>query len=231
MVQLSTGTPKEAREAENWIQSLGGNYVDGATMDYPADIGRADTIIFAAGDESAFRRAERFLHCLGGDARYVGVQAGAAAALDFAMLSYTLGSILGLIHGGLVCQSESVNLDRFGEMFSPGMMNMLGREAKHQLDLIARDDFANPGASLAPSAVKRIRQQAHDSGQFRGPRLLRRSFSRAMAKGYGKEDVVALIKVPRLASTSRRMDTRQSGPKESCNHRGMACRSGTPKEP
>jgi hypothetical protein len=118
VIQLSTGTPKEARESESWIQSLGGNYVDGAIMAYPADIGRPDTLILAAGDENAYRVGERYLLCLGGDTRYVGDQAGAAAALDLAMLSYTIGSIVGLIQGALICQSETVPLEMFGNMLA-----------------------------------------------------------------------------------------------------------------
>ena len=88
----------------------------------------------------------------------------------------------------LFVSRKSVNLDRFGEMFSPGMMNMLGREAKHQLDLIAREDFANPGASLSTwrGAVNRIRQQARDSGINSESRLLRRSILPSNDKGLWK---------------------------------------------
>jgi 3-hydroxyisobutyrate dehydrogenase-like beta-hydroxyacid dehydrogenase len=197
VIQLSTGTPKEARESESWIQSLGGNYVDGAIMAYPADIGRPDTLILAAGDENAYRVGERYLLCLGGDTRYVGDQAGAAAALDLAMLSYTIGSIVGLIQGALICQSETVPLEMFGNMFSPGIMNLLGSEAKHQLDVITNGLYSNPGATLKTwgVSVDRMRQQARDTGVGTSvPDFIGDLFCQAIAKGYASEDVVALVK-------------------------------------
>src|SRR5262245_32832894 len=49
VVQLSTGTPRDAREAEKRIRSLGAGYVDGAMLAFPEDIGTPACIFLTAG--------------------------------------------------------------------------------------------------------------------------------------------------------------------------------------
>ena len=47
VIQLSTGTPKEAREAQAWFKHRGAEYIDGAIMEYPSGIGTPTTKIFS----------------------------------------------------------------------------------------------------------------------------------------------------------------------------------------
>ena len=39
ITQFSTGTPKEARDGEAWLADQGAEYLDGAIMCYPNDVG------------------------------------------------------------------------------------------------------------------------------------------------------------------------------------------------
>ena len=72
LVELSTGTPQDARDAEAWAREQGVDYVDGAIMTTPSQIGRLDTPIFASGAETAFRRSEAVLKTLAGNLMYMG---------------------------------------------------------------------------------------------------------------------------------------------------------------
>jgi 3-hydroxyisobutyrate dehydrogenase-like beta-hydroxyacid dehydrogenase len=47
LVELSTGTPQDARDAEAWARERGADYLDGAIIATPSQIGRPDTPIFA----------------------------------------------------------------------------------------------------------------------------------------------------------------------------------------
>ena len=49
LVQLSTGTPRDARGSERRIRSLGAGYVDGAMLAFPEDIGMEACIFLTAG--------------------------------------------------------------------------------------------------------------------------------------------------------------------------------------
>src|SRR6056300_1255094 len=65
IVQLSTGTPREALEAAEWMKQHDVSYVDGAILAGPNDIGTASGQILVCGDEAAYSKAGRLLDCLG----------------------------------------------------------------------------------------------------------------------------------------------------------------------
>ena len=56
LIELSTGTPKEARDAAAWALAQGAEYIDGAIMATPEQMGRPDTPLFASGPESSFKK-------------------------------------------------------------------------------------------------------------------------------------------------------------------------------
>jgi 3-hydroxyisobutyrate dehydrogenase-like beta-hydroxyacid dehydrogenase len=51
LVQLSSGTPDEAREMESWARPRGIDYLDGAIMNYPVDIGKPQGTVLYSGPE------------------------------------------------------------------------------------------------------------------------------------------------------------------------------------
>ena len=65
VVQLSTGTPQEAREFEAWFGSQGAEYLDGALLCYPEDIGTPGATIVYSGRRSTFDECEALLTSLG----------------------------------------------------------------------------------------------------------------------------------------------------------------------
>jgi 3-hydroxyisobutyrate dehydrogenase-like beta-hydroxyacid dehydrogenase len=58
VIQLGTGTPREARDTETWLQDCGADYLDGAIDSYPDGIGAADGRILFSGSKAAFARSE-----------------------------------------------------------------------------------------------------------------------------------------------------------------------------
>ncbi len=67
VVQLSTGTPKEARAASEWMVARDGAYLDGAILAGPKSIGTDGAQILLSGGEAAYRQAGKLL------ARAVGI--------------------------------------------------------------------------------------------------------------------------------------------------------------
>jgi 3-hydroxyisobutyrate dehydrogenase-like beta-hydroxyacid dehydrogenase len=204
LIQLSTGTPNEAREAERWAHFVGAEFLAGAIMAYPSEIGRADTNIIASGAESAFRRAEPYLRRLAGDLQYLGSRVGAAAAFNLAQLSYSLGYNMGLIHGALICESEGIGVDVYGAAFNNTKAAMIGEITRRRADIIHREDFADTGASISVwnDAVEQIRAQARDAGiNSEFPDHVSALFKRAIDHGFAAEDITATIKVLRNRRT------------------------------
>ena len=202
VVQLSTGTPKEAKESEEWFNGLGASYLDGAILCWPGNIGTPSGLILVAGQEPVFEDCQTDLQHLAGDLRYLGSNIGAASTLDLAFLSRLVGVIFGSIHGALVCESEGVPVSEFTALLPAN------DRAVPLTQTINDGTFANVskgGATVdvAGSAVTRIRQQANDAGiNSELPDLLCDWVKRAQTAGYGSEETAAVIKVIRQKGSS-----------------------------
>jgi 3-hydroxyisobutyrate dehydrogenase-like beta-hydroxyacid dehydrogenase len=98
-VQLSTGTPKEARELGAWAAGRGVEYLDGAILAWPSQIGGSDTVILVSGPEATRRGAEPLLKCLAGALTPMGEELGSSSALFAAVLAYLGGDGSGCATG------------------------------------------------------------------------------------------------------------------------------------
>jgi 3-hydroxyisobutyrate dehydrogenase-like beta-hydroxyacid dehydrogenase len=195
VVQLSTGTPAEARALAQLLEAVGAVALDGAIMPYPDGIGTDDAQILFAGDAEAFATHKPTLDCLGGDLRYVGEDIGAAAVLDMALLAHQLSNYLGVWHGARVCEAEGVGVDVFAGMFPQG------EPAADLAWRIHRRQYEDPGATLVVwnAALDRIIDQATDvSINHEIPDLISSLFRRAIALGHAEDDVASVVDVLRL---------------------------------
>jgi len=193
LIQLSTGTPAEARDMQAWAKSLGADYLDGAIMVYPRFIGTVNAMIMYAGDEAVFESAGPCLRAFGGDVHFVGRDPGAAAACDMALLSALIANAIGVAHGALICESEGVNTDTLASVV--GAMDLC------RVSHVIRDDsFEKCDAALQTwsKALERIRRQARDRG-INGdvPDFMARLFAQAKDAGLGNQDIAAIFKVLR----------------------------------
>jgi 3-hydroxyisobutyrate dehydrogenase-like beta-hydroxyacid dehydrogenase len=106
LVQLTTGTPDEAREMESWAQPHGIEYLDGAIIGNPNDIETPKVIALYSGSEELFNRVQPILQGFCDNAMFVGTAIGHASALDMAVLAFGVGAMLArvlwLVHRGRV---------------------------------------------------------------------------------------------------------------------------------
>jgi 3-hydroxyisobutyrate dehydrogenase-like beta-hydroxyacid dehydrogenase len=197
LVELSSGTPQDARDAEAWAQQQGVDYLDGAIMATPSQIGRPDTPIFVSGAETTFRRSELVLKTLAGNLIYMGESVGSAAAWDLATLSCLFGAILGFFHGARIFESEGLRVGDFGSMIA-NISPVLGEMIKHAGEVIQTGMFDRPQSSVKTCTVAfelfvKHAREARINAEF--PTFGLGLFKKAMAAGHGEEEVAALIKV------------------------------------
>ena len=69
LVQLTTGTPKEAAELQALVTNFDCEYIDGAIMVYPDGVSSEDALFLFAGNETTYQNYQPLLSCLGGDLR------------------------------------------------------------------------------------------------------------------------------------------------------------------
>lgn len=192
IVQLSTGTPKEADALSAWMAAHHAAYLDGAILAGPVDIGTADAQILLSGNKAAYDRAGSLLLCLAGNLRYLGPNVRAASALDLAWLTTCYSQFVGIIHAANLCRSEGVGLDEFIALF-PGQPDI-----QDCARVIHTGQFHECTATLEVwgAALKRIQQQAVDSNiSSEIPDFFAGFFKKAIAAGFGQENVMALYKV------------------------------------
>lgn len=197
IVQLTTGSPQDARESEVWANQNGAEYIDGAILATPAQMGSPDTIILFSGKKDAYESVKGVLKIFGGKLTYLGEKSSSASAMDLAVLSYTYGAALGFFHGVRIGEVEGFQADVFGQIiadFSP----TIGGFIKYESDVIQKGDFAATESAIRISieAVDRLLKTAQESGiNTEFPRFASSIFQQAKEAGYADEEIAALIKV------------------------------------
>lgn len=195
LIQLSTGTPRQAADCDARVTALGGRYLDGAIVVNPTDIGSTRAQILIAGPEDVFAASEATLRRLAGDLRYLGPNVRAAATLDMALLSRIECMVVGVVHGALICEAEGVPLAQFAALLRPGVSRT------HLETLVPTSPHAGTVAAsvdVVAAVAARLQEQAHDAGIDREiPDFLGRLFDRALAAGHGADDSASLIHVLR----------------------------------
>ena len=197
LVQLSTGTPQDARE--DWAALSGVAYLDGALLATPGQIGRPDTPLFISGEERALTACRPVLEAIAGNIQYMGEPIGNAAAWDLATLSCMFGAMSGFFHGVRICESEGMRVDAFSQMIgaiSPVLGEMISAEGQ----AIHANRYGEPESSMATCAgsgrlfVKQAREAKLDASF---PDFLMRLFERSLSAGFANERLAAMVKVLR----------------------------------
>ncbi|QJE95163.1 NAD(P)-dependent oxidoreductase [Luteolibacter luteus] len=199
LIQLTTGSPEEARRAEKWVHRHGGRYLDGAIQAAPTQMGLPDTLILVSGAKDAWERGEEALRYLAGGTTYLGEKISAAAAMDLATLSYVYGATLGFFHGALIGEAEGFGAAEYGEIVAR-IAPAFGDFLKYEGGVIQKGDFrvSESPMSISVEATERILNTAREAGiNTEMPEFFAGFFRRAASAGYGDEEVAAIIKLLR----------------------------------
>ena len=198
IVQLSTGTPKEARDFDVWLQQLGGNSLNGDILAWPRQIGTNEATISIAGEGTLFKKHASTLQALA-TIEYVGEEAGASAVLFSAVMAYLAGNWIGFCHGALICETEGLRADSFGTLIA-NISPMLATESTHMGEVIQHGRFSDPESTINTTTndLHLLVQQAAEANiNNELPVFAANLFQRAVYAGYGAEEHAAIIKLLR----------------------------------
>jgi 3-hydroxyisobutyrate dehydrogenase-like beta-hydroxyacid dehydrogenase len=165
LVQLTTGTPDEARDMEFWAGPHGIEYLDGAIMGYPTDIGKPQGTVLYSGSEGLFNRVKPVLLAFGDNAIFVGNEIGHASTLDVAVLSWAMSAMFGFLQGYIVCEAEHLSVEKYMQ-FVKSLMPVLDMVLAALYGTIREKDYGNTQASLEAYAAcpKELIQWCRDHG-------------------------------------------------------------------
>ncbi len=191
IVNLTTGTPREAEALSVWVTAQGARYLDGAILCGPKEIGTKGGEVLFSGDASSWEAASPLLTCLAGKVRYVGQGVGDAAALDLAWLTMFYVKFIGVAHAARICGAQGIDLQAFMDLFPDDPY------ACKLARIIKDNTYDHPTATLQVwgEALARIQMQARDAGIPSAiPDFIARYFERAMAMGLGQQEAIAIYK-------------------------------------
>lgn len=199
IVQLSTGTPQDARLMAASFGARGAEYLDGAILATPSQMGTTHTPIFFSGNQTAWTTSEATLRILGGGLTYFGEAPGAAAAWDIAALSSMFGMLIGFLNGAGIIESEGFKVNDLGNMIFD-IAPVLGQMIKDTGDDIHHQKYDNPQSSLdicAGTFDLMVRLSAENKIDTSFAQFAQQMFRKGQEAGYGQQRISALMKILR----------------------------------
>ncbi|MFF9620402.1 NAD(P)-dependent oxidoreductase [Streptomyces griseosporeus] len=199
LVNLTTGTPGDARSRAARAAERGARYLDGGIMAVPPMIGRPDSgaYVFYSGSAELFAEHRGVLAAVAGT-EYVGADPGLAALHDVALLSAMNGMFAGLLHAFALLRGTDVA----PRDLAPRLVSWLGAMAPAAHTTAERletgDYTKDVVSSLAMQAagVPTFLRTAEEQGV--SPELLLPYLDlmrRRAADGHGEEDTAGMVEL------------------------------------
>jgi 3-hydroxyisobutyrate dehydrogenase-like beta-hydroxyacid dehydrogenase len=199
LINLTNGTPAQARDMARWAADFGANYLDGGIMAVPPMIGRHEALILYSGSKDAFEDHKRQLEILG-TAKYLGNDAGLASLYDLALLAGMWGMFAGAIHAVALVDTEKVTARQFMSLLMPWLNAMSPGLVRLAEQVDAGDYTEGVVSNLAMQAVAYSNLVEASEAQGVSTKLIAPMhdlMNSAVATGYGAAGLSSLIELIR----------------------------------
>jgi len=202
LVELTTGSPGQARSRGAWASTHQVRYIDGAVMATPDLIGLPHATIFYAGDPAEYQQIEPALRALGGNPVFVGSDLGHAAALDIAILVQMYGALFGSLSGVAICQAEQLSLERYAgylDVFAPIVQGGVADIVTRARDARFAADATMPASlEIHHGAIKHWLSLCTERNLTQAiPQAFDQLFERARHAGHAEDDIAVLTRFMR----------------------------------
>lgn len=208
LVNLTTGTPEEAREMARWAAARGAEYLDGVIMAGPALIGHPEAMILYGGSRSAYDRHEAALKVLASNSPFLNEDTGVPTLYDLAMLGLLWSTQAGWLHAFALIGTAGVEAAAFQPYADTWFKNVVAMDRSDkmaaQIDAGEYPDIAGSSLGLNAAGLGLIVRASRDAGvdaeMFAAIQALA---DRRVADGRGADGFTSLIeaiKNPAFAS-------------------------------
>jgi 3-hydroxyisobutyrate dehydrogenase-like beta-hydroxyacid dehydrogenase len=205
LVNLTSGTPEQARATAAWATERGADYLDGKIMAVPRMIGRPEAFLLYSGSTAVFETHRPTLERLGA-ATYFGADSGLASLYDIALLGQMYATITGFLHSVAVLNAEGVDAATYLP-YAMGIHETVGDLLTSAAGQLESGDYGAQDAALEMQAV--AIDHIAETSRSRGvdatiPSHVADLAQRAIAAGHGGDDFTRVID---LLRTSRKVAT------------------------
>ncbi|MFV8132626.1 NAD(P)-dependent oxidoreductase [Streptomyces syringium] len=198
LVNLSSGTPTEAREAVAWAGERKADYLDGAIMVPPPAVGHPDSVFLYSGSREVFDDHRPTLAAMGGPT-YLGPDPSLAVLYNTALLDFMYASLNGFLHAAALVGTANVEVAKFAELaigwFLPAVVGATVLAQAPQLD---KGDYPGDQGTMEMNlnALEHIaRTSVERNVSSDQPELMKALAERAIAEGRGGQNYLAVFEL------------------------------------
>ncbi|GAA2683315.1 MULTISPECIES: NAD(P)-dependent oxidoreductase [Actinosynnema] len=200
IVNLTSGTPEEARETARWAAERGVDYVDGAIMAVPTMIGSEHTLIFYGGPQALYERHAASLSSVAGAGTYLGEDAGLPSLYDAALLGLMWTTWTGFMHSLALVGTEKVRAESFLPYAQDWFQHVVSPEVPNIAAQVDAGSYPDNDSTLGMQAV--AIEHLVDASRAQGvdtalPEFLRERAEQAIKRGHAGDGFTALYEVLR----------------------------------
>ncbi|MEV6814000.1 NAD(P)-binding domain-containing protein [Micromonospora sp. NPDC051296] len=198
LVNLTTGSPDEARTMAAWAAEHGIRYLDGAMMAVPQTVATPDAFFLYSGSDAAFNLHRGVLDTLA-TSHYLGTDPAVAELWDLGLLGTGYAALAGFLHSLALLDTADVSPSQFVPLASQWLQGMIAfmTELAHEIE---SGDYTQGVSSIdlnraaVGNLVLASRLQGLDS-DVHTP--LRGLLDRRAADGHGADSFSSLFEVMR----------------------------------
>ncbi|MGX5840486.1 NAD(P)-dependent oxidoreductase [Mesorhizobium sp. ArgA1] len=151
VVNLTNGTPEQARAMSDWVVGHGADYIDGGIMAVPPMIGGRHALILYSGSRQAYDAHAGQLDALG-TSRYLGEDAGLAPLYDISLLAGMYGLFAGVLQALAMTGAAGIPAGEFMPLLMSWLHAMQGGLPKWAEQIDAGDHTSNVVSGLGMQA-------------------------------------------------------------------------------
>lgn len=200
IVNLTNGTPAQARQTAAWVANQGAEYLDldGRIMAVPQMIGTPGALVLYSGSEKALQTCESTLKGLAA-VKYLGEDPGLAPLYDLALLSSMYGMFAGFFHATAMTRSEQIKSEAFTELVIPWLQAM-STSLPRLAQAVDEGDHRTNVSSLYINKLGFVNlieasQEQGISTELMTP--IQELINRSVAEGYGTDGLSRLVELLR----------------------------------
>jgi 3-hydroxyisobutyrate dehydrogenase-like beta-hydroxyacid dehydrogenase len=194
LINLTSGSSAQAREAARWAEHHGAHYLDGAIMAVPPAIGTAEAVILHSGPRSDFEAHKSTLDALG-TVTHLGADHGLASLYDVAGLAMMWSVLNAWLQGTALLRTAGVDAATyapFAQQIAAGVAAWLPGYAE-QIDSGSFPAEVSALRTDARAMAHLIEESEAVGVNAELPKLIKAMADRSIASGHGGEQYPVLI--------------------------------------
>jgi 3-hydroxyisobutyrate dehydrogenase-like beta-hydroxyacid dehydrogenase len=197
ILQLSTGSAKEAEELVDLLTASGADWLIGMINAYPSGIGKAESTILCASPSKVWDEYGDVIRTLAGASDHIGTTPIAIPGLFAAMFTARQGFMFGMMYGAAVCRNSGVPIEAFAKQL-PLTLKAAGLYADTFQRTVPAQNYDSAEATLetylaALNGIIATYEETETTDDF--PRLMRDLTQRGFDEGYSAKDLTVLVEM------------------------------------